>query len=1351
MEKYGSILRYLLTIAMSVIACCLQAAHSNYFKNIGVREGLSQLSVMSIHQDVLGRIWFGTLEGLSIYDGRQMITLKGGDDLFDRVIKGNYIQCIVENAAHDIFFMADGALIEYQFAQSRFRRIRESGVSSVSSIEGKIYVSVNDSILLWDEKERKLQYFLDTGDTVKYIHSVYKDSVGNWWIASNTGLYKWEDRQWHCIISDTNIWGIYESRSKELWISTNIGLYKINGEGEITHFAHDPTSPNSISCNQVRKVVEDWNGNFWIGTFKGLNKYSPKENKFEVYVEGFLPGSLRHSSIHSMMLDKQGNVWVGTYYGGASMFTPGKQPYSYYPVGMSEWGHLDFHMVGQMAEDSRYNLWICTDGGGLNFMERESGRFRSFNTACSPIRSDNLKSICYDAVTEKLYFALYNNGISSYNIQTGKFEDYTKKIENGYSKNVIKVGMWGEQLLYLSVSGVFRMDTRSGEIIPLLVEDGCLAFSISAKDILWVLRGYEIIRIDLRKENVTGRLNLKRSGLGDNIPLCIGESADGNIYVGTMGGGVVECDSLLKGCRRYTAKQNGLLDDYCYAIASSKCGKLILLSSKGVSFFNTQARKVEYNIMADNLPVAGFNDGNGLLVAGNGDIFAGSTDGLIIFSEEAVHTGNQNLSLFYSALFVNNVRVMPGDETGILNQLICYTKEISLKHNQNNIRFMFTDNNFGNRLSSPSYEYKLEGFDEKWITIDDMSQLSYTNLNPGHYTLRLREMDLYENKTVQEVQLAITIHAPFYNTPLAWIIYILSASVILYLILSARWRQIILRKTLEHEKRERERIEEMDNFKFKFFTNISHELRTPLTLIITQAELLLHNKGMASVFRNKINRLYQNACYMSNLINELLDFHKLEQKQMRLKVSRSNIVSFLNSIFSSFEERAVAQGIRYEFIAHSEEILCWFDSRQLRKVFFNLLSNAFKYTKDGGTVEVAVSEEKEDCVIRVIDSGSGISKEDIQRIFDRFYQASAERDIIGTGIGLALSKEIVNLHHGEMSVESMPGYGSIFTVRLKREKDCWCNDPKIELLSVRDEEEEKDKEGKQAENALYGDADRFILQEKREVEEFVQELRREQSDNTEYSILIVEDEPDLQVVLSEIFSGLYRVFKAANGKEGWMMVQKELPDIVLSDVMMPEMDGLEMCRKIKNTEKTKHIPVVLLTAAGSTEQQMDGLRTGADDYLTKPFDTKLLLLKVNAILRSHVVLKSMFEKGNTAGLDLSAKNEQDRQWLEQVEQIVQAHMDDYEFTVDRLADELKQSRSYVFKRIKALKGITPADFILGVRLKKGAVLLLGNPEALVEEIALQVGFGSGRHFSKVFKDYFNMSPSQYRKTYNTNC
>ena len=271
------------------------------------------------------------------------------------------------------------------------------------------------------------------------------------------------------------------------------------------------------------------------------------------------------------------------------------------------------------------------------------------------------------------------------------------------------------------------------------------------------------------------------------------------------------------------------------------------------------------------------------------------------------------------------------------------------------------------------------------------------------------------------------------------------------------------------------------------------------------------------------------------------------------------------------------------------------------------------------------------------------------------------------------------------------------------------------------------------------------------MEEFVQELRREQSDNTEYSILIVEDEPDLQVVLSEIFSGLYRVFKAANGKEGWMMVQKELPDIVLSDVMMPEMDGLEMCRKIKNTEKTKHIPVVLLTAAGSTEQQMDGLRTGADDYLTKPFDTKLLLLKVNAILRSHVVLKSMFEKGNTAGLDLSAKNEQDRQWLEQVEQIVQAHMDDYEFTVDRLADELKQSRSYVFKRIKALKGITPADFILGVRLKKGAVLLLGNPEALVEEIALQVGFGSGRHFSKVFKDYFNMSPSQYRKTYNTNC
>lgn len=1340
MQRHVKILFLIIPVLVSVF--CPLPLYAVYFKNIGLREGLSQLSVVSIHQDVLGRMWFGTLEGLSIYDGHQMTTFKGGNDVFDRYIKGNEIRNISENAAHDIFFMADDALIEYQFERNRLARIRERGVTSVSSVRGRIYVSVKDSVLVWDERRRELLPFLKAGGPIGNIHSVFMDSFSNWWVASRTGLYKKHGGEWLCVIAGTPVWSIYESRSKELWVSTNSGLYVIGRKGETKCFMADKESPGSLSSNRVRNVTEDAEGNFWIGTFNGLNKFSPENGRFEVYKEGILPGNLKHSSVHSIMTDNQGNIWVGTYYGGVSVFNPSRQLYSYYPVGIGGLGHLDFHLVGQLVEDNRHSIWLCTDGGGLNFLDRESGRFRALNMANSPIRSNNLKSICYDAESERLFIALYSQGLCSYDIRNGKFMNLLDR--TGGDRNVLKLAIWNGQLLYLSARGVFRMDLKSGNVVPVLEQSGCQIFLMDSRNILWAVHGYEVIRMD--SSGNLQRANLKEYGLGNGIPLCIGEGNDGNIYIGTMGGGVVECDSALHRIDIHTHVRNGLLDDYCYAVAVSKCGRLLLLNSRGLSFFNTRTKKVEDVIMAENLPVAGFNDGNGLLVTENGDIFAGSTDGLIMFPEKSIHMKHPEFPLFFSGLAVNDVQVKPGDRTGILKKAIYYTDRLSLSSEQNNLAFTFACNNFGNDIyMSPHYEYRLDGLDERWMAVDKSGSLSYTNLNPGDYVLRLREKNPFDGSTVQEIRMALTIRQPFYNTPWAWMLYILSASALLYIILSAKWRQMVLKRTLENEKLEKERIEEMDKFKFNFFTNVSHELRTPLMLIITQAELLLRNKGLASAFRGGIDRLYQNARYMSNLINELLDFHKLEQKQLRLKVSRYDIVPFLGGIFDLFKERASVQNIRYNFVVHGGEQFCWFDPVQLRKVFFNLLSNAFKYTGQGGTVEVAVSGEEKNVVVRVTDSGSGIAKEDMRKIFDRFYQVPSGRRIVGTGIGLALSKEIMELHHGEISVESKVGYGSVFTVRLNKECDSLCDDPMIDLVDSSENEEGMRTDGN---NTLYSASGKDAVGDKQYTEDIIRELRDEQGGGAaDYSILIVEDEPDLRKMLGEIFSGLYRVLEAFNGKEGWMTAQNELPDIVLSDVMMPEMDGLEMCRKIKNTERTKHIPVILLTAAGSTEQQMDGLRTGADDYLTKPFDMELLLLKVGAILRSRIILKNMLVKGNLDASVPAVKDEAENRWLRKVEEIVSAHIGDEDFTVDKLADELRQSRSYVFKRMKTLKGITPADFILGERLKKGAALLLDDAEIQVEEVAFRIGFSSGRYFSKVFKEYFNMSPSQYRKSY----
>ena len=1336
-------IRLFLYILISIVVFYPRSVYAVYFKNIGIKDGLSQLSVVNMHQDVLGRIWFGTVEGLSIYDGSQMITLKGGDYLFDEYIKGNDISNIVESTNHDIYFKADEAFVEYKFYQNKFRRIRENGVTSVSSIRGNIYISVQDSILFWDEDEEKLQFFMETGPNIENVYSVYEDSASNWWIATNKGLYKRNNAQWNCIIPNTNIWGIYESRAKELWIATEIGMYKIDMEGNMTRFIHDPANPNSICCNQVRKILEDREGCFWIGTFKGLNKYLPKENKFEVYVEGSTSGSLRHSSIHSLMLDNQGDMWVGTYYGGVSTFTPGKELFNYYPADLGRTGRLDFHMVGQMAEDKRHNLWICTDGGGLNFMNRETNYFHSFDASKFNIRSDNLKSICYDSINDKLYFALYRNGVTCYDIRRGEFKNCLKDVDKGYShRNIRKVSMYNGQLLFLSESGAFLMNPQNSEILPLLVEKNCQAFLVDSKDYFWVLHMREIIRMNLHDTEDIKRYSLKTIGVGNYNPLCISESVDGNIYVGTHGAGILEYDNQSDKFLLYTAKQNGLLNDYCYNMANSKHGMLILLGDKGLSFFNPKTKKVDYVVMTDKLPVSAFNDGNGLLVTEKGDIFAGSTDGLIMFSEDEIRASNKEMSLYFSALFVNNMLVNPGDETGILKKIVSYTREITLNHEQNNLAFAFANNDFGITPSSPFYEYKLEGFDRKWISVDNTRRLTYTNLNPGKYTLKVREVNRYGNKVNNEIQLAVVIRSPFYNTPLAWAIYISLTVTIVYIIFSGRQRQMDLKNSLEIEKQEKENIEKLNRLKLDFFTNISHELRTPLTLIITQAEMLLSSKGIANIVRNRIGKLYKNAFYMYNLINELLDFHKLEQKQIRLKVCFCNIVPFLNDIYLSFKEKAVTQEVNYKFVVYGDVILCWFDAVQLRKVFFNLLSNAFKYTKKGGTVEVLVSDDDDECIIRIVDTGVGIAKEDVEQIFERFYQTTVGRDIIGSGIGLALSKEIVELHHGEISVESKVGYGSIFIVRLKKRKECLCNDPKIEITEV---QEPLLEETEIKEEVLRLDSEVGLYLDEEGMAGMVQESCEGNEEKDKYTILIVEDDKELLVVLDELFSSLYYVLKAQNGKDGWDIVQKEHPDIILSDVMMPEMGGLEMCMKIKNDMQTCHIPVILLTAASSSEQQIEGLKTGADDYLAKPFNSKILLLKVGTILRSRNLLKGMLSEGVKTNFGLLAKNEQERQMIQKIENIVEKHLEDVEFDTDKLGKELGMSRSSTFKKIKALTGITPSDFILGYRLKKAAALLLEHSEFQMEDIASQLGFSSGRYFSKCFKKYYNVSPLQYRK------
>lgn len=1313
------------------------SVHAAFFKHVGGEEGLSQLSVISMHQDRLGRIWFGTAEGLNIYDGKEMITLKGGNPLFDTGIRRNIINYITEDAAYDIWFTANDALIRYEIETDRVTCVRERSVLSVVAIDGKIYVAAEDGIWYWDELEEMLKPVGEIAHPPHHTYDIHRDREGNWWIATSKGLYLQSGNSgWSCVIPDVFVRDIYESRDGTLWMATSEGLYKKTTDGEIIRFVHRSGDTNSLANNRVRCVTEDNSGNLWIGTFKGLNKYLPEENRFELYVEGSLPGCLRNSSVYSLLKDVQGNIWVGTYYGGASMFTPDYEFFRYYPGNFQGEGQLNYPLVGRVVEDKRNDLWICTDGGGLNHLNTKTQQIEAFSKPQAPLKSNNLKSICYDSIQDKLYFAMFLNGMESYDIGRKKFETCLPDVVNGYShRNVIRVAMCGSDVMFLSDSGLFLLNPHTGKVVTLFAREGCTEFIVGKRGFAYVILDSEVVKIDLKNTRKVEAFNLSDYGSGFHDLICLCEMPDGKLYVGTQGAGMFGCDADGSNWKRYTAAENKLLSDYCYSMAVSSQGRLIVLGDKGISFFNPVSEKVDYSVLKAKLPVPAFNHGNELLVDSDGRILTGSTNGLLIISKEQARWEAQKCDLYFSSFYVNNRKISPNDGTRILKKNIGFTDEVTLKHNQNNIVANFADNNFGNASLAFAYEYRLEGLDKEWITDDGGQRIVYTSLPPGDYVLRVRTVNEYANLPLKEISLKLHVRPPLYNSAAAWCIYLLLTVLLIYYIVHEYRRRAKQRKVLEYERLERRNMEELNRFKFDFFTNVSHELRTPLTLIITQVDLLLDGKGVTDVVRGKVKKLGQQARYMHTLITELLDFYKLDQKQLRLKCEVSNLVPFVAEVCVTFREKAVERELKYHYSFPEEPLFCNYDPMQLRKVFLNLLSNAFKYTDKGGKIEVLVTEEGTEVAIRFIDTGIGIPGNELEEIFGRFYQADMHR--VGSGIGLTLSKEIVELHGGRITVESKPGYGSVFTVWLRKESG---------TMSVTDadsqgmEKPEEDRETTADEpKALLGEEEAAVV---------IRELQEEEGkEQKRYSILIVEDEEELLETLCELFSGLYRVLKARNGKEGLEQTRSHLPDIILSDVMMPEMDGIEMCAKIRSDVKTCHIPVLMLTAANSSEQQMQGLRLGADDYLCKPFDTKILLLKVSTILRNRRLVKEILEKEPKVNHELLARNEQEQQWIRKMETIVERHLDDNGFDVNSLAEELGISRALVFKRVKEVIGVTPADFIQGYRLKKATVLLLDHPDYQLEDIASLLGFSSGRYFSRCFKEYFKLSPQQYRKQY----
>lgn len=1311
------------------------------FSHLTTDDGLSQFSVNSLYIDEQGVIWIATREGLNRYNGNDIKSFKlqknDPNSLFS-----NTVLRVTGNKNGKVYLLCTDGVAEFDLTTQKFKTLLQGNVDAIYYNE-KLYIAKKNEVYIFNEITQNFDLYYQLVGKNNTMSCLHLDAKENLWMGtSNNGVYRLgKDKVLSHPISKGNISSIFQDSSDELWIgSWEEGLYLVKRDGSIQNFRHDPKNPNSLNSDFVRSCSEDNAGNLWIGTFNGLNRYEKGSNKFQLYTaDGNNPGSLTHSSIWCIVKDEQGTLWLGTYFGGVNYFNPEYEIYTRYKVGQTEKEGLSSPIIGRMTEDKYGNLWICTEGGGVNVYDRKTGTYRWYRHEAgkNSLSHNNVKAIYYDQDKEIMWIGTHLGGLNKLNLRTNQFTAYRMKTGDSHSlpSDIIRdILPYGDQLIIGTQDGVCLFDPPTGSCLQLFKDTkegrdikmvGSLCFD--QEGTLWMTgNGVYSYRFDTDKLTHYQHDPAVPNSISNNNIYSITKDSSGNLWFSTSGSGLDRYRRESDDFENFDIQKNGLSSDCIYEVRESSMqkGHLLLITNQGFSQFDYPQRKF-YNYGTENgFPLTAVNE-NALYVTHDGEVFLGGIQGMISFWERKLRFTRKSYNIMLVRLLVNGKEILAGDDSGILEKSICHTPEISLKSDQSMLSIEFATSNFI-PANQDEIVYRLEGFSDEWNpTYRKQTFITYTNLNPGTYTLVIKSL----RDGIQESRLLIRVLPPWFESWWAYLIYtIVTVSLLWYIIRSYKSR-IKLRESLKYEQKHNADIEALNQSKLRFFTNISHEFRTPLTLIVGQVETLLQTQIFTPTIYNKILGIYKSSIQLRELITELLDFRKQEQGHMKIKVSQHNLVNFLYENYLLFLEYASSKQLNFEFHKSADEIEVWYDQKQMQKVINNLLSNAMKHTIAEDTISINVSQEQDRAIIEIKDTGSGIDAAEVDKIFDRFYQTEHLDSLhtgAGTGIGLALTKGIIELHHGTIRVESEYGKGSSFIIMLELGKKHFTNDQIAkEPTDIRQPEQ--------------------TIQQIEALPQAEWQNNGEDKRIPDATMLIVEDNESIRQMLEGIFSSFYNVITASDGQEGWELVQKEMPTIVLSDVVMPRMSGTELCKLIKTDFNTCHIPVVLLTARTAVEHNIEGLKIGADDYITKPFNTNLLISRCNNLVNSRRLLQEKFSKQPQAFVQMLATNPMDKEMLDRAMDVIEQHMDNTEFNVNIFAREMCMARTNLFTKLKAITGQTPNDFILSIRLKKGAFMLRNNLELNITEISDRIGFSSSRYFSKCFKEIYHVSPLAYRK------
>ncbi|MGB3006640.1 MAG: two-component regulator propeller domain-containing protein, partial [Chitinophagaceae bacterium] len=1105
----------------------------------------------------------------------------------------------------------------------------------------------------------------------------------------------------------------------------------------------ETTSPQKLNSNLVSQVVQDKDKLIWVATDHGGITLIDKKNNFAVsHILNDVKDSksISQNSINSLFRDDQNIIWLGTYKQGVNYFNSDIVQFQLYNRQEKNTGSLPFEDVNCFVEDNKENIWIGTNGGGLIYFDRKANTFKQFRH-----NSNNINSLCNDVIVSLhidknniLWIGTFLGGLDKFD---GKYFAHFRHNDND-SSSLSNNSVWEiyedkDERLWIGTLGdgldLFDRKTNRFEHFGLqkvnsdFVQSKYISCILQDRQgILWIGSAGGITSFN-SKENVfvPHRNSGEREGLSNNAVICLIEDTYGRLWVGTREGLNVYNKKTNK-FQSFTV-DNGLPDNVILNILEDQNKSLWISTSNGLCKVITTGIEeikeltiINYDEIND-LQNREFND-NAAYKTRNGELLFGGPSGFNIINPSAIKDHTNSSKAVFTNLQLFNKNVDPGDEINgriLLKKSITQTDKISLKYNENSFSIQFTAIDFSHS-NKDKFAYILDGFNPDWVYTDGNQRVAtYTNLAPGNYTLKVKTMN--KNGVWGDVKsLKIVITPPFWKTTIAYLFYILFLAGLLYLIRRITLERIHLRYEMKRQKHEAERSQAIEQLKTKFFTNVSHEFRTPLSLIIAPLDKLIKGTNDEEQ-KQQLNLVQRNAKRLLGLVNQLLDFRKMQVQEIKLHPSIGDIVGFTKDISQSFIDIAEKKTIQFSFTTDLDKLEMYFDKDKVEKIMFNLLSNAFKYTHDKGKVSVHLSyksptqlEMDGNVAIEVKDTGIGIPADKQQNIFERFFQTDVPGSIVnqGTGIGLAITKEFVKLHKGIITVHSELEKGTTFTVLIPAKKIFDTTNQSQKTIPIETD-----------------DIDTTQLEEgdKR---------------NKKKTIIVVEDNEDLRFYLKDNLKEHYYVVEAVNGKEGWEKISKLMPDLVVSDIMMPVMDGIELARKIKSETHTAHIPVILLTAIGSEEKQLEGLNVGVNDYITKPFTFEILASRIRNLIAQQKLLQKKFHKQIEVNPSEITVTSVDENFLRKALEIVEKHIDLPEFSVEDLSREIFMTRVTLYRKIQFLTGKTPIEFIRSIRLKRAASLLekSGMP---ISEIAWEVGFRSPKHFAKLFKEEFGVTPSQY--------